>query len=135
MISLGWTTREYRRNISVLNSLGKNYLASNNSMSKVKSDAIEKQLFEKESCLFFKDTKCDSTIQCAFSKVPNLKTMVYSYLEVLKRSRLVEIDDMFVIIFGGNKGGEMKSDFSKFPFNIVKKNYSSFCIYEYAMHK
>ena len=96
----------------------------------LKSNSLRKDLV-----FFFKDTKCDSTIQCAFSKVPNLKTMVYSYLEVLKRSRLVEIDDMFVIIFGGNKGGEMKSDFSKFPFNIVKMNYSSFCIYEYAMHK
>ena len=135
MISLGWTTRDYRRNISVLNSLGKNYLASTNSMRKVKSDAIEKQPFEKGSRLFFKDTKCDTTVECAYSQVPNIKTMVYSYLEEFRGSEesLVVIDDKYVVLFGGDKGGEMKSNYTKFAFNIVKKDapqdYGSFCIY------
>ncbi len=89
MISLGWTTREYRRNISVLNSLGKNYLASNNSMSKVKSDAIEKQLFEKGSCLFFKYTKCDSNSMCLFqsAKFKNNGLLIFRGVEEIASSR------------------------------------------------
>ncbi len=84
MISLGYTGRDYRRHITVLNKLGNNFLSSYKSIQCEKEKISQRFSFEKGSSLFFKNTKMNETVRSVFSKVVDLKGMVYAYLEDFK---------------------------------------------------
>ena len=102
------------------------FFPSLKSISNAKKEKLKNIRLSKGTLLLFKDTVSGETVRCPFSKVDDLLEMVKLGFEEFrgKEEELIEIDKKWVVVFGGDKGGDVMSraSFVKFTYNIMTKD-------------
>ena len=117
---------------------------SKKSIENCRKELLKDIEFDYGRMLLFKDTKGDESISSPYAKVKDLKLMVETSLQKYKPEELLEVKGKKVIVFSGDKGGNVghKANYAKFGFTCVLKkdpqnvnNYHNYGLYVGSDHQ